>query len=108
MLPVVVLHRVLNAALVRTVEQQLIVRNPCETFKKRLPKGERRELKTLTAAQARRLLEAIRDRRVDWPVLIALANGMRRGEILALRWRNVGDNTGIVRVVESLEQTKDD
>jgi integrase len=31
---------------------------------------------------------------------------MRRGEILALRWKNVGDNSGVVRVLESLEQTK--
>jgi integrase len=31
---------------------------------------------------------------------------MRRGEILALRWKNVDLDRGIIRVVESLEQTK--
>jgi integrase len=31
---------------------------------------------------------------------------MRRGEVLALRWRNVDLDRGVVRVVESLEQTK--
>src|SRR5580658_3465955 len=31
---------------------------------------------------------------------------MRRGEILALRWRNADLDRGIIRVVESLEQTK--
>jgi integrase len=31
---------------------------------------------------------------------------MRRGEILAIRWRNIDLERGIVRVVESLEQTK--
>jgi integrase len=39
-------------------------------------------------------------------VIVAAQTGMRRGEILALRWKNVGDTSGIVRVVESLEQTK--
>jgi integrase len=100
------IHRILSAALGRAVEHQLIARNPCEAFKKRLPKVERREMKTLTAAQAQRLLNAIRYRRVYWPVIIALATGMRRGEILALRWRNVSLNSGIIRIVESLEETK--
>ena len=61
---------------------------------------------TLTAEQAAGLLAAIKRKRVYWPVLIALATGMRRGEILALRWKNIDLERGVVRVVESLEQTK--
>ena len=37
--------------------------------------------------------------------MLALATGMRRGEILALRWRNVDLDRGVLRVVQSLEQT---
>ena len=61
---------------------------------------------TLSAEQAARLLEGIKPNRVYWPVLIALSTGMRRGEILALRWKNVDLDRGVSRVVESLEQTK--
>jgi integrase len=100
------IHRILSAALGRAVEQQLIARNPCDAFKKRLPKVERREMATLTAHQAQALLAAIRRARVYWPVLIALATGARRGEILALRWRNVDLDRGSLCVIESLEQTK--
>jgi integrase len=100
------IHRILSTALTRAVEQQVIARNPCNAFKKkRLPKVERQEMATLTAEQSASLLEAIQHTQVYWPVLIALSTGMRRGEVLALRWKNVGDN-GVVRVVESLEQTK--
>jgi integrase len=76
------IHRILSAALLRAVEQQLIARNTCDVFKKRLPKVERREMVTLTVEQAQRLLDAVRHSHIYWPVLIALATGMRRGEIL--------------------------
>jgi integrase len=100
------IHRVFNCALARAVEQQLLARNPANTFKKRLPKIERRPMATLSAEQAHSLLAAIRHSRVYWPALLALATGMRRGEILALRWRNVDLERCVLQVVESLEQTK--
>src|SRR5262249_54432429 len=58
------------------------------------------------AEQSETLLDAVRDNRLYWPVLLALATGMRRGEITALRWRNVDLERGQVRVVESLDQRK--
>jgi integrase len=100
------IHRILSAALGRAVEQQLIARNPCDAFKKRLPKVERREMATLTAEQSALLLDAARHSHVYWPVLIALATGARRGETLALRWKNVDLDRATVRIVDSLEQTR--
>ena len=100
------IHRILRAALGRAVEQQVIARNPADVLARHLPKVERRKMITLTAEQAARLLEAIKRNRVYWPVLFALSTGMRRGEILALRWKNIDLDRGVVRVVESLEQTK--
>jgi integrase len=100
------IHRILRTALSRAVEQQVIARNPADAFRKRLPKVERREMLTLTADQSAKLLEALSHSRVYWPVLVALSTGMRRGEILALRWKNVDLERGALSVVESLEDTK--
>jgi len=100
------IHRILRTALSRALEQQVIARNPADAFKKRLPKIERRALLTLNAEQSARLLEAIAHSRVYWPVLLALSTGMRRGEVLAVRWKNVDLELGMLRVMESLEQTK--
>lgn len=100
------IHRILRSALARAVEQQLLARNPADAFRKRLPKVERREMVTLSAEQSARLLEAIKHTRVYWPTLLALSTGMRRGEVLALRWKNIDLERGTLRVMESLEQTK--
>jgi len=100
------IHRILRTALARAVEQQIIARNPADVFRKRLPKIERRDPITLSAEQAVRLLAAIKHTRTYWPALIALSTGMRRGETLGVRWKNVDLEREILRVVESLEQTK--
>ena len=60
----------------------------------------------LSTDQSAQLLKAIIHTRVYWPVLIALATGMRRGEALALRWKNLDLDRATLRVMESLEQTK--
>ena len=100
------IHRVLHTALARAVEQQVIVRNPAQALRKRLPKVERREMMTLSHDQSAQLLEAIKHTRIYWPVLIVLSTGMRRGEVFALRWKNVDLERGSLRIMESLEQTK--
>ena len=100
------IHVILKSSLTRAVEQQVLARNPADVFTKRLPKVERQELTTLTIEQSTYLFESIRKMHIYWPVLLAITTGMRRGEILALRWKNVDLDRGILRVIESLEQTK--
>jgi integrase len=100
------IHIVLRSALTRAVEQQLLARNPADVLSKRLPKVERKEMVTLAPEQSAQHLEGIKDTRTYWPVLIALATGIRRGEVLALRWKNIDLDRGTLRVMQSLEQTK--
>lgn len=99
------IHRILKSALTRAVEQQALARNPADVVK-RLPKVERKPIAALSVEQSQRLLSAIRHTTTYWPVMLALATRLRRGELLALRWRNVDLAHGTIRVVESLEQTK--
>jgi integrase len=100
------MHRILRSALARAVELQILARNPADALRKRLPKVERQAMEVLTTEQSARLLEDIKHTRVYWPVLLALATGMRRGEVLALRWKNVDLDRATLRVTESLEQTR--
>ncbi len=49
----------------------------------------RKEIHPLTREQAHALLEAARGHRLETMLTLALTTGMRRGEILALRWSDI-------------------
>lgn len=98
------IHRIFKLALKHAVRMRLITFNPADNIK--APRIVRASIDTLTVEQSADLLEAVRNKPLYWPVLLALATGMRRGEIVALRWKNVDFDNKTIRVVESIEQTK--
>jgi integrase len=98
------MHRILRQALQQAVDWQMLARNPTDTVKP--PKIDAKTVATLTPEQSAELLERLKHSRVYWPCLIALATGLRRGEVLALRWKNIDLDRETLQVVQSLEQTK--
>ncbi len=98
-------HRVLHAALEYAVRLQLLARNPADAVQP--PRPEPREFPVLDPEGVRRLLEAARHRRMYIAILLAVATGMRRGEILALRWEDVDLEAGRIHVRQTLVKTKD-
>jgi integrase len=97
-------HRVLHRALGHAVQWNLITSNPTAGIEP--PKVESTEIEILTEDQARAVLDGLRGYTLYPLVLLALATGMRRGEMLALRWKDVDLDGGRLRVEQSLEQTK--
>jgi len=100
-------RRVLIKALGQAVTWERLSRN--SALATTPPKVERKRMLAYDATQTAELLEAFRPTRMFVPVLLAVMCGMRRGEILALRWRNVelGDNRRSIAIDESAEQTKE-
>jgi integrase len=98
-------HRVLRQALHQAVKWQLLARNPADAVEP--PQPRHAEMRTLDEAQMASLLEASRPNRLLYiAVLLAVTAGMRRGEILALRWQDIDLESGILSVRQSLEETK--
>ena len=98
-------HRILSQALKRAVRLRTIQYNPCDVVVS--PRAEQREMNILTKADTGRLLKAAAGRSIYMPILIAVTTGMRRGEILGLRWCDVDLDTRTLSVTRTLEQTKD-
>ncbi len=100
---VVYMHRLIKQALGQAVRWELLARNPADAVDP--PKAERGSLTTYDMAQTVKLLEELRGSRLRLPVLLGAMCGLRRGEIVALRWSHVDLAAGKMAVVESAEQT---
>ncbi|MBU6428865.1 MAG: site-specific integrase [Cyanobacteria bacterium REEB65] len=91
---------VLQSALSQAVRWDLIQFNPCSKAERpRVPKKSRPHW---NAEEVRKFLAAARDDRFGPLYVVALATGMRFGEILGLRWENVDMNGGIIHIAQQL------
>jgi integrase len=98
------IHRVLKQALAQAVQWEMIARNPAASVKP--PKVPPNPMHTYDLAQTAELIDALRGTRLFVPVLLAVLCGLRRGEIAALRWKNVDLAAGQLAVTQSAEQTR--
>jgi integrase len=93
-------HKVFEDA----VRDDLMLANPCDkALLPRIdPNAQPRELRVWTAEQLAVFLDHQRGRRL-WPLwVVAAGTGMRRGELLGLRWRDVDAAASTVHVRRSL------
>ena len=95
-------HRVLGKALADAARSDLVTRNVCTAE----PAPKVAESEMIIARDVPALLAKLEGERLRMPAIVALFTGMRLGEILALRWGNVDLEGKVVKVRESLEQTK--
>lgn len=82
------MHRVLKRTLSQAVKWGLLSRNPCDAVDN-IPKPSKKERLTFTTEETLSLLEQLNGNPLYLPVLIAVTTGMRRGEILGLRWKDI-------------------
>jgi integrase len=97
-------HRVLHSALRQAVKWLLLSRNPADAVDP--PRPRLREMRALDEFATAKLLRAASESRLSLPVLLAVTTGLRRGEILGLRWQDVALEDNSLAVRQSLEQTR--
>ena len=93
-------HTVLRKALADAERLELIVRNPAAAA--RPPVARREDPLTWSSAQLREFLDAAKGDRLHAAWVLLATTGMRRGEVLGLRWRDVDFDGGDLAVSHTL------
>ena len=104
-LPVLRQHRMIYATLQYAVKQGLVGRNVAQAVDP--PRPARNEMRTLQPEEVRRLLEVVRDSWVYGPIFLAVYTGMRRSEILGLKWSDVDLEMATLSVRRAMHQLRD-
>lgn len=95
-------HHVLHTALHQAVRWNLLQRNIADSVDP--PRVTPHEMTALSPEQAAQLLEVAKGRTMYALAFVALHTGLRRGELLALRWEDVDLGIGSVRVERILQR----
>jgi integrase len=96
------MHSVLRNALNHAVRWEYIGRNPAALVDK--PRSEHHEILPFSREEAHRFLSAIKGNRLEALYTVALTMGLRQGEALGLRWRDVDLDMGYIRVSRQLQR----
>ncbi len=104
------LHRTLSKALKQATDDGLIPRNAAGPVKP--PRPRREEIRPLNREQVRVLFAAASERqgkagdRLEALYVVAVTAGLRRGELLGLKWEDVDLEAGMIQVRRTLSEPK--
>jgi integrase len=93
-------YAVLHAALAQAVDWRLLSASPMDGVKK--PPPAHLEMHALSEQEAAELIESLAGSPYQVPALVAVTTGLRRGELLALKWRDISE--GVISVNRALDE----
>lgn len=93
-------HMVLRRALADAERLDLVVRNAAAAA--RPPSVRRKEQETWTPEELSRFLASVADHRLFAAFVLSATTGMRRGELMGLRWRDVDLDAGRLSIVSTI------
>jgi len=101
---VVQAHRILREALQQAVRWQMLTVNPADAVSPpRVPHGE---MHAFDASETARFLRAVSGSEFGPAFTTAVYSGLRLGELLGLRWRDVDLDAGALSIQQTLHRTE--
>jgi len=98
------IHNMLHEALEQARDNNMIARNVSELVT--LPQIVKREMRVLSPDEHKKVLEAAESEKYGFCITLALATGMRIGELMALKWSDVNFDDNSVSICRSLNRFK--
>ncbi len=98
------LHAILHRAFKQGMRWGVLVRNPADAVTP--PRVERHEMRALDPEQVMTLVDAARGERLEALIVLAVTGGLRQGELLALRWRDIDLEGAALQIHGTLQPTK--
>ncbi len=89
-------HNVLHKALEKARRSRIIIENVCEFVDR--PRVEDTEINPLSLEQVKALLAVAQGHAIEALLTLALATGMRRGELMGLKWQDIDFEKGALQV----------
>lgn len=93
---------VLGTALARALKWGLVHRNAAALAD--APRAIRHEIRAFTSDEARAFIDAVAGQRLESLYLLTVTLGLRRGEVLALKWADVDFDARTVHVTHGLQR----
>lgn len=90
----------INAAMKKAVKLRLIPYNPCEAVE--LPKLKKYRAEVYSAEMIQELLDIATGTDMYLPIFLLVMVGLRRGELLALRWEDIDFKNNILKVRKNM------
>ena len=91
-----IIHATLHKALKQAVRWSLVPRNVADSVDP--PKAPKREIKPLDEGQVKMLLKAVEGEKLEALYVLAVTTGMRVGELLGIRWKDMDLQAGTLQV----------
>jgi integrase len=98
------IHSVLKSALEHAVREEEIPRNVARNVRTGTPRPRR--FNPLTTEEARTFLAAVQGHRLQGLFELALRTGLRKGELLGLRWEDLDLDAGTASIRRTLQRTR--
>ena len=100
-------HQILNKALREAVKHGTLARNVCSSDGgEKAPKAATAEIEIIPGEAIADVVKKLRGRAIYPKAIVSLFMGLRRGEVLALRWGRIDFASRMIKVRDAVEETR--